>query len=297
MIRWLPLLCVFLVGASPARSGPADGAWPLRARAVLHEVMDHEESWIKVHAAEALMAVGEAGAIRGRFLEFVPSVDARPYRVGVWRVLANTSPTPRERDACLARVERIFLNPASADRSQALETLCKLRHPVTGPTLDEVRKIAADPQAPLRGLALWALRLTQERDALESLCALLRSPDEGERLVAAYALRLLREDNPAALGQLARAAGIESPRSRAYPYLLSAAFALNADPARRPAWRMELEKILATGTAAARFEACQGLLEQITAADLPRYGLLLDAPDNDTRVGAALSILRVWSGR
>lgn len=289
------LMCIRRVGLARLTAPP--DALAVRARAVLHEVMAHEENWIKIHAAEALMAGGEAVAIRDRFLQLVPGVDALAYRVGVWRILANTSPTGPGRAACVASVEKIFLNPASADRSQALETLCKLRHPVSGPALAEVRKIAAGPPAPLRGLAFWALRLAGEPGALASLGGLLRSPEVGERLVAAYALRLLRENDPVALGQLARAAELEPPESRAHPYLVSAAFSLNGDPARRSAWRTALEKILATGPDAARFEACQGLLEQVTAADRAGFARLLDAPENDTRVGAALAILRVEAGR
>lgn len=289
------LMCIRRVGLSRLTAPP--DALSGRAKAVLHEVLDREENWIKIHAAEALMAGGEAVAIRDRFLRLIPQVDALAYRVGVWRILANTSPTLAERAACVAQVEKIFLNPASADRSQALETLCKLRHPVAGPALEAVREIAAGPPAPLRGLAFWALRLTEEPGALASLGGLLHSREEGERLVAAYALRLLRENDPVVLGQLSRAAENEPPAARSFPYLVSAAFSLNADPARRAAWRTALEKILVTGSDAARFEACQGLLDQVTAADRPDFARLLEAPENDTRVGAALAILRVDVGR
>ncbi len=285
------LMCIRRV--SLARLTAPEDARSVRARAALHDVMDQEEGWIKIHAAEALIAGGEAVAVRDKFLGLVPVADRLVYRVGVWRVLANTSPTLVERNACVAQVEKIFLNPASTDRSQALETLCKLRQVVTGRTRSMVREIAADPRAPLRPLALWSLRLAQEPGALESLCGLLRSPETGERVTAAYAFRVLRENNPVALAALAQAADREPSQSRAYPYIVSAAFSLNADPVRRPVWRAALENILATGSDAARFEACQGLLSQAEPADQPRYVSLLEAPGNDTRVGAALTLLHL----
>jgi sialidase-1 len=270
-----------------------DDAASVRAKVVLHKVFDEEESWGKIHAAEALIAGGEAVAIRERFLQLVPTVDSLPYRIGVWRVLANTSPTAADRAACVAQVEKVFLNLASPDRSQAIETLCKLRVRLNGPSLELVRQTAREGPELLRPLALWSLRLADEPGALEKICALLRSPDATMRVDAAYALRLLRETEPAALRALAQAADAEPAGTRAYPYLLSAAFALNADPAHRPAWRTALEQVLATGAVEARFEACQGLLTQVTAADLSRYVPLLDAQGNDTKVGAALTILYV----
>ena len=270
-----------------------DDALAQRARATLHEIFEHEESWIKIHAAEALIAGGEAIAMRERFLKMAPAADTLPYRVGVWRVLANTSPTAAERAACVAQVEKIFLNPTAPDRSQAIETLCKLRVKVSGPMLELVRRTATDGPEPLKPLALWSLYLSDEPDGFERFVGLLQSPDVIGRVLGAYAMRLSRVSDPAALKKLALAADAEAADTRASTYLVSAAFALNADPARRPAWRAALEKILATGAMEARFEACNGLVQQCTAADLPRYGPLLDDPGPDTRVGAALTILYV----
>lgn len=272
-----------------------EDALSVRAQTVLREVLAADETWIKIHAAEALIAGGEGSAVRAQMLKLSAAPEALVYRVGVWRVLANTAATVPERAACIAQVEKIFLNPAAPDRSQALETLCKLRHPVAGAVLEAVRKIAADQQAPLRGLALWALCLVQEPGARESLAEMLQSPEEGRRLVAAYALRVLREKDPVVLGQLARAAKREAPGSRAYPYVISAAFSLGADPA----CRAILEKIALdeSATEAARFEACQGLLLQTTPAGRPAFAGLLASPGRDTRVGGALVILSVAARR
>jgi len=240
-----------------------------------------------------LIAGGEVAAVREQMLQLSLQADSLVYRIGVWRVLASTSATLPERAACVEQVEKIFLNPASPDRSQALETLCKLRHRVAGPALAAVRELAANPAEPLRGLALWALTLAGEAGARDSFVALLQSPEEGMRLVAAYGLRLMRASDPAVLAALAQAAAREPASTRAYPYLASAAFSLDADPARRGAWRARLEKILADESAADafRFEACQSLLPQLNRSDRPAFGRLLASAGPDTRVGAALVIL------
>ncbi|MEO6003685.1 MAG: sialidase family protein [Opitutus sp.] len=265
-----------------------------RAKTALHDVFDQEESWVKIHAAEALVAGGEAIAMREKFLALRATVDALPYRVGVWRVLANTSPTIAEREACVAEVEKIYLNSTAPDRPQALETLCKLRTRLTGATLERVRQaLQQASSAADRGLPLWALRLAGGPGTLDGFTALLESQDVTARLIAAYALRLLGETDAQALRALAKAAKAESPETKAYPFLLSAAVTLNADPARLNDWRAALERVLATGTADARFEASHGLRSQVTTNELPTYAALLDGPGNDTRVGAALTILNV----
>ena len=265
----------------------------LRSKKILHEIFDREESWIKIHAAEALIAGGEAIDIRERFLRMVPNVDSLPYRVGVWRVLANTSPTMRERAECVAQVEKIFLNPKSPDRSQAIETLGKLRCSLSGPMLEAARKTAVEGPEALKVLAYWTLQLTGEPGALDHLLEMIRSSDVDKRAVAAYALRWLRDLPPAAMSALARAADQEAEGTRAKAYLTSAAYALNADPSRMTAWRATLDQIVTTGNMETRFEVCNGGVQGVAPADLARYLPLLDDPGADTRVGAALTILYV----
>jgi hypothetical protein len=270
-----------------------DDTLELRARAVLHHVMDTEASWIKIHAAEALMAGGEAIEIRDKFLALAPQADSVPFRVGIWRVLANTSPTAEARAKCVAEVEKIYLNAKSPDRSQAIETLCKLRVRVSDAVLEDVRRNVSDPTAPLHAISLWSARLADEPQSLDHLIAALGSVKDDDRAIAAYSLRFLRETDPTLLRALASAADAEKPGTRAYAYLLSAAFASKADPSKSAAWRAKLEGILANGSTEARFEACYGLLSQAHLADLPKYTPLLNDDGADSRVGAALTILYV----
>lgn len=271
-----------------------DGAGATKAKGILHDVYAKDETWIKIHAAEALLVGGEAAAMRERFLKMAPVADTLPYRVGVWRVLANTSPTKAERAACVAQVEKIFMNPASPDVSQALESLGKLRVRVDGPVLDRVRQTLQGESLPMRVLALWVLALRDEPQALEQLGALLSSPTERMRAISAYALRWMKTTDAKTLALLAKAADAEPAGTDTQAYLISAAFALNADPARRAAWRTGLEQVLAKGSMDARWEACNGLLPSATAASLPHYLPLLDeAAQADSRVGAAMTLLYV----
>jgi hypothetical protein len=284
-------------GGAVAAEADADGALAARARAVLHQVVETDRTWVRVHAAEALISAGEGEAMHARFLRDWPANETAVYRVGIWRVLANTARDGNDRAGWIARVERVFLDPKAPDRAQAVETLGKLRHRVAGTVLEAVRaKAAAGPEAEAI-VPLWVLHLAKEPGALARLTAALGSADATTRLRAAYASRWLHASDAALRRALALAADIEPEDSPAYAYVLSAALSLDARPARSAAWLAKLDHVLATGTAAARFEACQTLMRRLGKSDVPRFVPLLADADPDTRVGAAWSVLHLLGRR
>ena len=134
--------------------------------------------------------------------------------------------------------------------------------------LEAARRTATEGPEALKVLAYWTLQLTGEPGALDRLLKMISSADVDERAVAAYALRWLRELPPAAMNALARAADQEPEGTRAKAYLTSAAFALNADPARMAAWRATLDQIVTTGNLETRFEVCNGGVQGVAPADL-----------------------------
>lgn len=279
---------VALRGASPP---PA--ALAAHARGVLHGIMESERSFVRVHAAEALIAAGEADAVRAYFLRELPSTEASAFRIGVWRVLATTASSADERNSWIAKVGRTYCDPAAADRATAIETLCKLGYRVSGKTLELVRQDAAGKPSVPMVLALWSAQLAGEPDALTALTGLLTADDPKVRRTAAYALRWLHPTDSATRQALARAAAVEPADSPAYAYILGAALTVDADPAQAKDWVAKLDQVLATGALEARFEASWTLRYRYSVANLPPVAKLLDLPasENDTRVGAAMIIL------
>ncbi len=138
-------------------------------------------------------------------------------------------------------------------------------------------------------------QLAGEPDALRRLADLLSSADVTARQRAAFALRWLQPGDRDVLRKLENAADAEPPASAAWPFLLSAALTLNADPARAPSWRAELERPAAGISADARFEISQALMPGCTAARLRIMAAQLEDPDNNTRVNAAWTILYAHS--
>lgn len=270
-----------------------DDAATTRARAVLHQIVAQERSWIQIHAAEALIATGESAAIRAIFVSEQAKADLSDYRIGAWRVRANTAESTDERSHWIGRIEKVFHDPTSPDRLDAIESLSKLGFVVTGQTRAMVRTLAAEASEGDALFALWALALAGEPGALERMTASLASANGVARQRAAYAFRWLRPKSAAILQALARGTNAEPPDTDAYPYLLSAALLLNADPQYIAAWQAKLEKVLATGETWARYEASQSLMPRYGLADLPRLLPLLEHSESDTRIGAAWSILYI----
>jgi hypothetical protein len=304
MGRWkIGIALGLLAGAAasvPAeRLGPGDA---VSARAVLRDVLETDRTWVKIHAAEVLIAFGEGPEVRRRFLVEAPAAATSPYRIGIWRVLASTAEAPGERAGWIGRIEREALDPAPDPRDpnrrlRAIESLCKLRVRLGGAALESMRAFAAQASPREAPLPLWSLALAREPGAPGRLADLLGSADPTARQRAAYALRWLGPRDPGVLRRLARAAGTEPPWTPAYPFLLSAAVLLDADPARSPGWRTALEHLPAGSSADARFEASQALMPSATPATLPRIARLLDDPDANIRVGAAWTLLSFLAHR
>ncbi|MDI1334888.1 MAG: hypothetical protein PSU94_01790 [Lacunisphaera sp.] len=264
-----------------------------RAKAVLMKVMTQERSWKQVHAAEALIAVGESVAVRTVFANEPEAADLADYRIGIWRVRAAIALSRPERKQWLNKIEAAFCDPRSPDRLDAIESLSKLGFAVSGETLAKVRQLAATAPEGDKLFALWALAKAEEPGAIERIIAALDSTDIFARQRAAYALRWLHVESMPVKQGLVRAVQAEPVDTYPYVYLLSAALVLDADPSQRGLWRGKLEKVLATGPASARFEAIQCLMTGYGRADVPRLAPMLQDGETDTRISAAWGILSI----
>ncbi|QNL51556.1 hypothetical protein H8S90_08290 [Olivibacter sp. SDN3] len=103
-----------------------------RCRSDLIQLLHDEQGWIKVHAAEYLLQLGE-------YREGIASVfhkedslygDVPAYRIGIWRVLAQTD-NEEIRSSYLGRIKAVFYDTSANDRLHAIETLAKLREPLS----------------------------------------------------------------------------------------------------------------------------------------------------------------------
>jgi HEAT repeat protein len=151
--------------------------------------------------------------------------------------------------------------------------------------------MASTPPAMNTVLPIWSLHHSGDTTAVDRLTALLRSDDPIARQRSAYALRWIKPTLETTRTALATATAAE-PDGTPRLFMLSAALALNADPAQNPSWQKELEGLFYNGSSA-RYEAGLALAPLCGPADLPRLEALLKDADHDTRVAAAAMILHL----
>lgn len=272
-----------------------DGALREKARVTLDRAMNEEKGWVRVHAIEAEIALGEATRPRQMVEPDLAEWEKSPQRTGAWRVLAALAGSAEDRAKWLAKIEAVLMTDGSADRLQSLEGLCKLKVVLSGEVLARARTMAAGVEGE-QPLGNWALVVAGDAQAMSRLGALLGSSDPVVRLRAAYALRWLKPKDPVVLKQLAAAAEAEATDSMAYPYLVSAVLVTDAAPARTAAWKAAAAKILAEGVTGARYEICQTGVLRGEAVELKGVVPLLDHADGDARIGASWLILSKAKG-
>lgn len=291
--RWL---AVFLGFAAMMQASRDKGMLAENAKTALISALHEEKNWIKVHAAEALIVEGHSEPVRA-LIAAGPAEGGDFPRIGLLRIRATLAADEAERLELIRKVEAVFLDPAQPpDRMQALETLCKLGHRISGDCLVAVRNMAAGDSEKNRALAQWALVLAGEPSAPAVLTSYLTSKDNIARLRAAYALRWLKTTDEPTLKQLAAAADAEPVGTGARPYLIASAFSLKADPKRMMAWQTQLELIVDNNDGATRYEACQALMQAYQPRDLGRLIPYFEAT-GDSRIGPAWAVLHVLQAK
>ena len=277
-------------GAQVASVG---ATWANQGDEALHAALREERLWLKVHAAEALVLEGRGDVVRGWLAREPATGEGASPRIGRWRLQVRLAVSTAEREAALAHIEAVFLDPAGPpDALQAVESLCKLRA-VSSPTAAAgARKLAQSGVVRDRVFAQWFLALAGVDGAADQIVMALDSNDDVARLRAAYALRWLGESRPAALAKLAVAADREPAGSAARPYLVGSAYRLRANPARMSSWRGLLSELVAKGEPSARYDVAQVLMDETAPAELARWQPLL-TETGDTRIAAGWVFLHV----
>lgn len=274
-----------------AAAGAVQGADALAAQAheILRQAFRQERGWTRIHAAEALLAVGDAEVLRAELGGPAPEENAQPERIGIWRVRAGLACTPAERAVWVRRIESVAADAAAKDQLQAIESLAKLGGPPSPAVLTAARRFAEKGDA--EGIfPMWLEFLAGDTTAVARITAKLASTVPAARLRAAYVLRRLQPDDANTRQALAHAASVEPRDSMAYPYVLGAALLLGADPAQAATWRARLEELAASGGPGARYEADQVLMQVRPAPSPARFRTGLEGA-GDVRIGAAWAIL------
>ena len=263
---------------------------PLQARAIAHleAAMTKEDGLPRIHAGDALVAVGDPLPAHASFASDSPANGNPAYRTGVWRIRAKSAQTPAEKAKWVGRLESVAVDPAAKDRLQAIEGLGKVGAPISDATRKVLRALA-DANGRERPFCLWALAANGDPMTAPKVMVLLDSPFDVDRLRAAYILRHLRSTDPQILTAVAKAAAHEPEGSPAWIYVQGAALVLHADPANNATIRDRVWKTYLGGAAGERYEAAQALGAAKAVPESAFEPALKES--GDPGIGAAWAIL------
>ncbi|MBD3630462.1 sodium:solute symporter [Cyclobacterium sp.] len=198
----------------------------LRQKAVqeLDSVVENQESWVKVHAAEYKIGLGYPEGVKEAFLEEqLQKGSQSPYRIGIWRVLAQSDPALA--NEYLEKITKAFQDRQGTDRVHAAETMAKLGQNLNEWAPEATREVMAGPINSLYVYTLWStLQGTASANGVSALMELALDRELGDlvRMQAAYALR--NEGNITQWKELAAEALALPEGKMEKVYLLSAAY-------------------------------------------------------------------------
>ena len=246
-----------------------------------------ERFWIQVHAAEALLRNVYPDGVE----EYFSKLESSPENsiIGISRVLAQAN--KKNTAVFQQHVNRIrdeFLDPDSAQRITALESLGKLGYSVH---LPEIVNAAENGDSGIRGFARWVLANTGDAEDEAYLAELLTSDEPKDYFYASYALRFMDSVRPETYALL-EACAVRLPSDAPHrAYVFSARY-IHAPPEKKFQALTELITF-AQGEQNERYEVCEALSIRGEQTDIPLLVQLLNDTDTDVRVAAANALLRI----
>lgn len=185
--------------------------------------------WEKVHTAEFLVWLGYGEEVRPVYLseEALHGTEI-PYRIGIWRVLAQASADAGEKQKYVNKILEAFKDAHGQDRLHAVETLGKLGVPLLKLAPEPAREILAGELNSVYVYTMWAASVDNPSYANEFKKKFLEltaseNMEDVLRLQAAFSLRNLGQLTPGEWNALAATALSEPEESIAGIYLLTAA--------------------------------------------------------------------------
>ena len=295
------ILSMTLVWAAGVHGSDNSGVTAeLRQEAVglLQRELDEQQRWVKVHAAEYLLALDYTEGIRATFEKELQSHgDEAEYRVGIWRVLARASMRQEDRDKWIFRILKVFLDTAAPDRLHALETLAKLGYKIPQGESAPFTTAAGASRGPVAAYANWALVNAEEKElakhAEASLAGLLRSDDSATRGTAAYAIRHLARISPNTQAELAAAADEDGTTDSSHGVFVLGAASTHDRQRYLTVWRDRVASYATIGSPGEKYQACEVLASLGDEQDLSLLVSLMAGSEADVRAAAANAVLRI----
>lgn len=165
------------------------------AIATLQQNMKNEKEWIKVHAAEFLLWSGYPEGVKETFLKEEQLYgNIPPYRIGIWRVLAQAETEQLKKEVWIDKMKKAFWDEEGSDRVHAIETLAKLKVPIFHKEIKIEDIFINDTLDNFSIYKLWNFAYTSDKNFLIAQDSLLQLSistlhDSTIRIIALYALK------------------------------------------------------------------------------------------------------------
>lgn len=273
-----------------------------------------QSGFIKAHAAEYLLGVGDTPIVRKTFLTEDELHGAEPrYRIVIWRVLAQTEHTEAGKMKWVDKVLDVFGDLQAPDRLHASETLARLGvSPME--RLGEATQLALHSDNPnLRVYTRWAISFSSDSILAENKKKFLDFAASDSildiRKISAYILRHIKGLSPDQWSRLAGQALHEPLETGFRQNFLNTAYLTYPGPQGDTAlYHRVSEGVLENHTAFSaedRIGLAQALAEKGTQAEIPLLEDYLkndnadgryepDSPTgSDVRAAAAYAILKI----
>jgi hypothetical protein len=246
-------ICFWFTMNACTNNKPGSGVSPeleTESLATLRKVLNDESEWVKVHAAEFLIWSGHPDGVREVFLEEEKLFATKSqYRIGIWRVLAQTESDSTEKKIWTDKIMAAFLDTSGTDRIHAVETLAKLK--ISPLAIDEkiTQQAMESPVSGLATYAQWSAAYTSQewcsKSQMNFLNRIVSGLDSGAvESQAAYILRQFGALPESEWKMLAQAVLSESADAKPNVYLHSAAFVTVPDGLRESAEMQKLHEAI-----------------------------------------------------
>jgi HEAT repeat protein len=291
--RLIPFILICMISCNTAD--------PL-ADSALHEirsVLRSESLFVKVHAAEYLIWLGYAPEAKQAYLaENERHQTETPYRIGIWRVLAESAENAAEKEQWTNKIFKVFGDRQAPDRLHAAETLAKLQQSPLEKYPGVTRETLASGNRNLATYTRWATSYSSAAAMKEGRSEFLRmaanDPDSIVRKISAFILRKIKGLSADEWKALAAQALSEPDSTGMRRSLLNTVFVtlpegLTADE--------KVKQEMLTGhehfSVAEKTELALALAEKGTEQELPVLSIMLHDGNADVRATAAYAILKI----
>ena len=247
-----------------------------QARNELLAVLNEQEKFIKVHAAEFLLWMGlDKEKVKQEFLKENEKFENEPkYRIGIWRVLAQASVDENEKIGWTEKIMNVFVDTTAPDRIHAAETLAKLKISPLTKFPDVTNRTLNDTNNMLSVYTRWAVSYTsdseEEKYKKEFIHDLFNNSDTVIRKISAYVLSKSKNLTDGEWKDLAEKALAEPATSPLKQTLLNTAFVTYTghDKTKSDSVKKELLMEYERSNAEQRIALSQSLADKGTCSDL-----------------------------